>query len=275
MHQSVGAWSISRDFEGLPPGRSISVDYVNGFSGTRVSDARSVSGSQSARISITEGSNGWGEWGIAINHVKKLKRYDEYWVRFHLFVPEGFSFDSLNDDDDSVWAVKFLRMQTQSRDGKTNFGYIDWYINRPEIPGNPYSAPYRWIYEGQNLWRPFGDPWEDRIQTGEWETYEMYVRFDSKPVSQGGEAIIRMWKNGDLLKEVRDGITLKKSDAHSQRTLIFTWWAEGAPQSQHAYIDDLVLTTERPNVRDAQGNPMIGTRPLVAAPGAPRNISVE
>jgi len=103
----------------------------------------------------------------------------------------------------------------------------------------------------------------------------MYVRFDSKPVSQGGEAIIRMWKNGDLLKEVRDGITLKRSDAHSQRTLIFTWWAEGAPQSQHAYIDDLVLTTERPNVRDAQGNPMIGTRPLVAAPGAPRNISVE
>lgn len=263
------AWTVQHDFESEGDlvgsellGSQIDLSLFDGFSGTTYSDVQSVSGDLSARMSITGGSDGWGEWGAVISHPSELTRYDELWYRVHAYFPSGFSYQA------DPW-LKFLRVHTLTAGGN-NIGYVDWYVNND--PSDP--SPYRWIYEGQQLWQTFGT-YDDRIRFGQWATYEMYVKFDTVPASQGGEALVRVWKNGKLLREITDGVTLAQSDAYSHRSLIFTYWNGGAPQTQHMYIDDVVLTSDEPSARDAQGNPMIGTGQLQAAPDAPTDVSVD
>lgn len=92
-----------------------------------------------------------------------------------------------------------------------------------------------------------------------WESYEFYVKFHHKAKDDGGEAVVRFWKNGKLLKEVTDRKTLVNSSDYSQRTLLFTYWNGGAPKTQHMYVDNIVLTSQKPTNRDEKGNPYIGT----------------
>lgn len=264
MSSQAAAWTVHEDFEGDDNfvGTAIDTQHFDGFSGTAYSDVQSVSGGLSARMSIAEGSDGWAEWGAVINHPSKLTRYDELWLRVHAFFPDGFSYQA------DPW-LKFLRVHTLKPDG-SNIGYIDWYVNND--PDDP--SPYRWIYEGQQMWSTFGAS-DDQIRFDLWATYEMYMKFDTVPASQGGNAIVRVWKDGKLLKEITDGITLSQADAYSHRSLIFTYWNGTAPKTQHMYIDDVVLTTDQPSARDAQGNPMIGAGEVSPAPSAPADVIVD
>ena len=78
------------------------------------------------------------------------------------------------------------------------------------------------------------------------------------PVSKGGTAEVRFWKNGALMADLTDRITLGAASDVSDQTNLFTYWNGGAPATQSMYVDDVILTTDTPSAKDAAGHPYIG-----------------
>lgn len=87
-------------------------------------------------------------------------------------------------------------------------------------------------------------------------------------------ATVRFWKNGKLIGEFLDRVTLVADDSYSDRFHIFTYWNGGAPQTQHMYIDDVVLTSDTPSGRDDYGNAYIGVGVQIM-PKPPSGVVVE
>ena len=174
-----------------------------------------------------------------------------------MFVPNGFNYDFSNT---SGSRLKFLRIRTVTA-GNKNIGYNDWYINSQYNTGPAFLVRY----EGQagtnflgSFDKFFGPSPADKIQQGVWETYEYYVKLDTVPVDSGGQARVRTYKNGKLLKDVTDMVTLRDATAKAPSFLLFTFWNGGAPKTQTLFVDDLVLTTDRPAALDSTGHPYIG-----------------
>ena len=84
-----------------------------------------------------------------------------------------------------------------------------------------------------------------------------------------------LWKNGDLLREINDRITLTHSGAYADATYIFTYWNGASPATQHMYIDDLVITSDTPASRDTFGNPVFGMGIAAVRPSPPSDVSTQ
>jgi hypothetical protein len=255
----ANAWTIENTFDSQGVGEHCKPLW-NGKASI-VTDVKSYSGSKACRMKIREGSNSDGEWGGGINHPEKLGKGDEIWLRLRTFWPVGFDYNSYSSGNN----LKYLRFRTKGADN-SNHGYVDWYL-RPKgsVP------PFQIIYEGVKMdWSKFGSE-GDAIEFGKWETYEFYVKFDNIPASNGGMARIRTWKNGKLLTDIKNVPTLKEAGTTSGDTLIFTYWNGGSPATQEMYVDDIVLTSDKPSARDASGNPYIGMgqAEILAAPLPP------
>lgn len=222
-------------------------DFDDAAGGAYITDERVLSGSKAAKLTVTGGSTAFGEWGGIVNYPELLRKGDEVWFSVNTFFPQGFNYDSTGGGGH----LKFLRIHAQTSGGG-NSGYNDWYMN-PEAT----SVPHKFIYEGQQQWFEFGAP-SDEVQRGKWETYEMYVKFDNVSADQGGSAIVRVWKDGKLLREITGAQTLNSASDTSDRAHIFTYWNGAAPKTQHMYVDDIVVTSDTPSNRDASGNPMVG-----------------
>lgn len=201
-------------------------------------------GMYSAKNSIREGQEGFGTFGGIIDFPQNLGRGGEVWMRLRAYFPSGWSFSA------NPW-LKFMRIHTTSPQN-SNEGYDDWYIY---LNG---QRPYQFIYEGEQVWYYFGTKNQDEPNFDVWETYEMYVRFDSIATSQGGQALVRFWKNGLLIGESRDRRTLASNTTTAESAYIFTYWNGGAPKNQSMYLDDIKIQFTQPGDRDAQGNPYIG-----------------
>jgi hypothetical protein len=240
----ASAWTIIQNFDDLADGASCGWDAGTG---STVSSAMAYSGSKSCRLTINQGDTGFGMWGGIINHPSNVGRGGEIWLRVRTFMPAGFNYNSNGEGDH----LKFFRFHTMSN-SNSNFGYDDWYINPQGT--NP---PFLFIYEGEQIWDNIGTP-QDAIVLGTWETYEYYVHLDTVPAGSGGLARVRTWKNGLLIAELNDRITLETTDGYSDRTHLFTYWNGGSPATQAMYVDDVELTTDTPAARDANGNPFIG-----------------
>lgn len=258
----ASAWTVENSFDSQKTGEHCEPLW-NGKASI-VTNIKSYSGSNACRMKIREGSNSDQEWGGGINHPKKLVKGDEIWLRLRTFWPVGFDYNSYSNGN----LLKFLRFRTNGADN-SNHGYNDWII-RPEgkVP------PFQNLYEGVRMdWSQFGDA-NDVIEFGKWETYEFYVKFDNVPVSEGGQARTRTWKNGKLLLDNTNKPTLKTESTTSGDTLIFTYWNGGAPATQEMYVDDIVLTSDRPSDRDSFGNAYIGMGKVnvSAAPAPPSNL---
>ena len=78
----------------------------------------------------------------------------------------------------------------------------------------------------------------DAIKRGTWETYEYYLKFGKTSVEDGGSARIRVWKNGVLLKDMTDRVTLKDENYYVKALNVFTYWNGHAQQTQSMYVDD-------------------------------------
>jgi len=156
---------------------------------------------QSAELNISQGATGFGTWGGGINFAdcggSKLGKGDEAWVRVRTKFPLGFNYDGSP-------RLKFMRFRTNSSDGN-NEGYDDWYINPFGYLQGSYDengryvktpdVPYGYIKEGagpapEQGWATFGSK-DSLIELGKWITYEYYVKFDSKSLDDGGEAVVR------------------------------------------------------------------------------------
>lgn len=257
----ASAWTISQNFDDSANGASCG---WNDSAGSTVNSTVAYSGTKACRLSITAGTSGFGTWGGTIPHPSAVKRGDQMWIRLRTYMPAGFNYDSPGEGNH----LKFLRIHTRSPTN-SNLGYDDIYINpKGEMP------PFRFIYEGEQLWSQIGTS-ANVIALGNWETYEFYVKFDTAPVSKGGQARVRFWKNGALLADITDRMTLYSADAYSDATYLFTYWNGGSLLTQQMYVDDLVITTDTPSAKDVSGNAYVGLGAAAKTPNAPASVSVD
>jgi hypothetical protein len=277
------AWTISQNFDSSAVGSSCGWDAA---SGSTVSSVQSYSPGHSCQLTVSAGSTAYGQWGGVITHPAAVQRGGQLWFRVRTFMPVGFNYNSTGEGDH----LKFFRFHTLSP-SNSNEGYDDIYIN--PAGSNP---PFQFIYEGEQVWdligtvagkltaNVLGDN-SDAIVLGQWETYEYWVKFDTVAVKNGGQAEVRFWKNGALMADMTDRITLSTSDGYSDQTNLFTYWNGGAPATESMYVDDLVLTTDTPSAKDAAGHPFIGvgspagtggtTSTTAVVPDPPTAVSVN
>ncbi|MBW4933406.1 polysaccharide lyase [Marinobacter sp. F4206] len=245
------AWTRNLTFEegtvGAKAQSSSGQDFDDACGGCYITDEQVLSGNKAAKLTVTGGATAFGEWGGIVNHPEDLRKGDEIWFSVNTYFPPGFNYDSTGQGGH----LKFLRVLALKSSG-ANSGFNDWYMN-PEAS----AVPHKFIYEGQQEWFEFGDP-SDEVQRGKWEHYEMYIKFDNVPVDQGGTAMVRVWKNGRLLREITGSRTLNEATNYSPRSHLFTYWNGGAPKTQHMYVDNIVVTSDTPSNRDQYGNPMVG-----------------
>jgi hypothetical protein len=260
------AWTISQNFDSSAVGASCGWDAGTG---STVSATNSYSPKNSCQLTVQGGQTAYGAWGGVIDHPSNVTQGQALWLRIRTFWPNGTTYNSTGEGDH----LKFMRFHTMSA-SNSNIGYDDIYIN--PAGQNP---PFMFIYEGEQIWDNIGSTTaslvaplmggsKEPIQFGVWETYEYYVKFDTVSKDKGGQAEIRFWKNGSLMADMTDRITLLSSDAYSDRTHLFTYWNGGAPQTEAMYVDDVQLQTDTPSARDAAGNPFIGVGTVTSSSGS-------
>ena len=245
---SVYAWRVDLNFNSGTLGSN-----NNGFSDAAgksyISATHVFEGAAACEMNINSGDTAFGTWGGIINHPTALKKGDEIWFRVRTYMPAGFNYNSSGEGSH----LKFLRVHTQTTSG-TNEGYDDWYINPKGS-----SIAHLFIFEGEQLWSDLANSSYAPV-LDKWETYEMYLKLDNVSVDSGGQARIRVWKNGELLADITNRKTLSTASSISDRSHLFTYWNGGAPQTQKMYVDDIVLTSDTPSERDAKGNPFVGVK---------------
>jgi hypothetical protein len=202
------AWTKAFDFNDGVSGEK--VDSLDAAGGAKYTAEQSYEGGQAALLAARRGQENFGHWGGSIAFPAKLRQGDELWWRVRTFWPKGMDY-SANP------RLKFLRIHTSAADG-THRGYNDIYIN-------PLGSktPFQYIYEGAHEWSPVGDA-KDAIVPDQWETYEIYLKLDDRSKDDGGQARVRVWKNGRLLVDITDRKTLKLADDCADRALLFTYW---------------------------------------------------
>jgi len=272
----ANAWTTHIDCEGGTLGLNVLQNLLNTFTvvftKTIYTNEQVGTGSQSCKMGITQGSDGWSEWGAIYKFPSNLNVGSQLWARVSLYVPAGFNYTA------SPW-LKFMRIHTASP-SNTNQGYRDLYINPPTgtvwdgALNKDVSAPYSFYYEGKPLVRTLGTRPANDIAFGQWETYEIYYKLDTVSKAAGGTGEIRIWKNNQLLADLTDQTTLVDAQTFAESLFLFTYWNANAPATQSLYVDDVIVTSDTPSNRDAAGNPFIGA-PVVstkAPPMPPGNV---
>lgn len=262
------AWTVNIDCEEGTPNTDVTQSSAdNNFSDaagdTQYSDQVNVGGNQSCKMAVNEGDSGFGYWGGRKVLPEKLEKGDEVWARVHVYFPIGFDYNSSSAGN----KLKFLRFHTRSSSEPSssgcdagNEGYHDVLILPLGLSNDSPGSSNNYVYGKECDWRWFYfGTWENnKIKHGRWETYELYIKFDNIAQSDGGEGIVRVWKDEELLLEVPNIETLETASSYSDTFLLFTYWNGGSPKTQHLYIDDLIVTNELPPNTDSSGNPRIG-----------------
>lgn len=220
-------------------------DAFHGAAGQSTYSNEQVLDGKSAKLSINEGETGFGVWGGEFFY-PNVYRGETIWFSVHTYFPLDFDHYSYGQGN----RLKFLRIQTLTPENR-NQGYNDFLI---DMKGS--SNPFKWIYEGQQIWKDVGLP-KDQIVKGKWENYQMAVTFDTVSKNEGGLAEAWIWKNGILLEHITDRITLKNRNDYSNRALLFTYWNGGAPKTQSMYVDEIKITNIKPTTKGNRGFPMI------------------
>jgi hypothetical protein len=271
----ASAWTTRIDCEGggglgtklleTPPN-----NFTSTFTRSVYSNERVASGSQSCKMGISKGAEGFGEWGAIYSFPSKLSVGSQLWIRVKIFVPESFNYTANPH-------LKFMRVHTASP-SVGNHGYLDLYITPPT--GTVYdqslkkdvSAPFLFYYEGNPRLHTLGQRPLDNVALGKWESYEINYKLDTKSKDDGGTGEIKIWKNNKLLTDLTDQITLVDATTYAESFFLFTYWNGNAPATQSLFVDDIVITSDTPSNRDAQGNPFIGGATTGPVPLPPSSL---
>lgn len=242
----------------------VKAEGIDGFSGAAgksytscgSGEIKQLSG-KCAQLNIVAGDTGFGVWGGIIGFPQKAYRGETIWYLVHTYMPKGFDYHAYAGGN----RLKFLRIHTADSAGK-NIGYDDIYFD-----GLGSINPFIFIYEGELRWYKIGGAPHFPV-FDQWESYEFAVTLDTVPAAQGGKAMIRFWKNGVLVEEFRDRITLKTETGYADAAYLFTYWNGGAPKTQSMYVDEITVTNKATN-KDLDGNLYIGGLIAPARPKAP------
>lgn len=254
------AWVKKSDFEGGTVGEKANT-HPSGSDGsfalTVFSDEKAHSGNQSAKATVTKGSSGWKEWGMRYSIDPKAREGDEIWFRAWLYFPPDFKFDPEH-------GPKGLRVQMYNSSGNSE-GYFNTYTGEDHLRIFQYMDTK--AFSDNNSQKNFSPG----LRGQGWTAIEMYIKFHSDP----GKGIFRVWRNGKLLLEDRKTRTLMTSSSYAGTAWIHTLFSNNpSPVTQSTFIDDVILTNERPTNTDSNGNPFIGVGDVdfLAPPNAPGNI---
>jgi hypothetical protein len=245
--------------------------FTSDAGNTVYTDEKVYGGNQSLKLTIMEGSKGFGSLGGIIRFPncesvggRELRKGDEVWVRVHLFFPLNFEFN-LNGRN------KFIRLRTFDKFGQSE-GYNDLYLD-----ASVDHTTYDYIFEGLQQWNSMGEQ-KDLFPLGQWRTVEFYLKLDDKTQTEGGDARLRVWVDGKLIGNTGDRANLKTSESYIESLYFFTYWDnEGAHKTQSFYVDDLIITSDAPGSRDSNGFPFIGVGSFEHAnpPQPPTTLSVQ
>ena len=278
---TVYGWKMEENFDSQPLGAKPKYSGAGGmewFSGTKVTNDQTYSGSgRSASLSVTKGTSGWGEFGAVVNYPSTIKEGGEVWWRVRTFMPKSYNYAA------DAFALKFMRTHTRAITTKNNHGFLDLYIQpnggllyQIEVghevePGKWWGQVNESASKQSNAELAAIDP---KVVLGRWETYEIYVKFSQS------SGIYRVWKDGNLVYENTKWETMKSKsgspESESELMNLFTYWNGDAPQTQTMYIDDLVVTTDKPAARDNYGNPYLGMGadlPATLSPPKPPSVN--
>lgn len=272
----ASAWTKKIDCEGGTVGSKVSEGsngFSSAFSKTVYSRDQVGTGAQSCRMGISQGVEGWGEWGGTVTFPSKLTRGQQVWIRLSMYVPSNFNVNT------NTGMLKFMRVHTASA-SRSNEGYHDLLISNGRsqwIDNRDTTASFIYSYEGAPKLHAVGTRGRHDVATGKWESYEMHIKLDSTAKDAGGSGEVRIWKNNELLATITDVPTLSSASSYAQSFFLFTYWNGNAPATQHLYVDDIIMTSDTPANRDSHGNPFIGgTVPKSApAPMPPSNVTVQ
>lgn len=273
------AWTTVVDCEGgtlntLPANTSVAYWGNN----TRLNNTQFSGGKQSCKFSIKQGSEGWPstggplEWGGIFSFPAKVPVGGEVWARVSMWVPTTFPIST------NTGMLKFLRMHTGISTRGT--GCIDFLMGDQSTPiwdavaRKDAYPPFVSNFEGAPGNTMIGTTAES-VAKGKWETYEIYVKVDSVAASNGGTSILRVWKNNNLIANLKNQVTAVDKTGYVDSLYMFTYWNGNAPSDAYVYMDDLIMTSDKPSNVDANGYPFIGGA-LVdgAAPPSPPVLTV-
>lgn len=263
------AWTWRADFECGIVGQQIEMASGCGILNKKLSKGASLPriGNISLEVGITEGTTDNNEFGgkvifgdSSINNGGNLVEGKQVWYRVYYFFPSDFDFTAGGS------GLKIARLHTVDSSG-SHEGYMTIHIQGNLSIGNGIDR------DGFKQNNGGEDKYGKTFAKGRWVAIEHYVKLSSTP----GHGIYRVWQDGDLVFEDKLTITLGASNSKANEILLFTYWNNGAPKTQQAYIDEIIVTSDVPNNTDNAGNNFIGTGDVVilAAPKPPTNIIVN
>jgi hypothetical protein len=251
----ASAWQVSADFESGSLGSlaqgSSGFDESNSM--TTFSSERAHSGRQSAKMSWPYNARG-SVAGGGFYFPSYVGAGGEIWSRGYYYFASPWTWSAATSEECGC-AIKTNRIHIRSASG-THVGYDG-------IISNSYGSPYvncETCGTGLNVYQNVGG--SINLEPDRWYAVEVYVK------AHPTDGVVRMWIDGQLKVEQRGLQTLSSGSDAMDYTWFMGYWNGGCGQSQVMYMDDLVVTTEPPSVRDASGNPMIGTGGAPATPAA-------
>jgi hypothetical protein len=254
------AWTKSANFESgsvgsLAQGTS-GFDYAG--SATTFSSDKSASGSKSAKMLWPKGSEGWTIDHGELNNSQNVTNGQEIWARGYYYFASPWSWANAGG---VAGFIKILRIHIANSSGG-NVGYLSFIANASgQIISSNEAADY-------------GPVTGAKLDTDAWQCLEIYANLSTS------SPVLRMWKNGVLIFEDTSHRTISSTSDYANFTYIMTTWNGGAPQNQTEYVDEFVVTTDRPSQVDSKGNYMIGpvngTSPAPPTTlAAPSNLKVK
>jgi hypothetical protein len=265
MHHDAAAWWVSADFEAGAVGSL--AQGASGFdeAGTETTFSADVarSGSTSAKMVWRYGTSGFGLTSGAFYYPADVPVGGEVWMLGYFYFADPWSWDASSTDECGC-AIKTMR--THVRDaGGNHTGYTSVITNNWAVPYVNCETCDGMQGLNINQGEMVG------LEAGRWHAIEMYVKFSP------GDGIVRLWIDGQLRAE-QGGIATALSDGDVMDYAYFMgYWNGRCGADQVMYVDDLVITTDTPENRDAAGNAMIGGYSPPAAnpaPAAPSNLRV-
>lgn len=227
-------FTVTKSFEGTVGENT--KNNANGMddwgANTIFSNEEVYSGTTSGKMQVftSDSDGGTFNWGGIISFANSLFEGDEFWIRFRLFQPVGF----IPYTNGGGGHIKFTRIKTYTSGG-ANGGLIDVYY---DFDGA--ATTYKYIKEfDPNTWTYFADSATYPHIYGEWVTFNQYYKLHSDPA----QSIVRFWRNNDLVLD-QNLKNLTNSTDYATDFYIFTYWNGTVPQNQHAYIDDVVITSD-------------------------------
>ena len=240
----ASAWQRHLSFEKGVAGRRANGPTGFGrngaFSGTRFSRRVAHSGNQSAELSIERGMKGFGHWGATVRFAEPLYQDDELWLLFHVLFPEDFDMRSEGG------RLPLVRFHMVSAGGRPEAS-----LELALKGGGKHLELLR--QQGQGKLERVSQQEMSRfkpLERGKWHAIEVHLRLASK----GHNGLVRVWHNAALVLESRHIRLLENSFSRVEHLFFFGAWPGGSPRTQVAYLDDVVLTTDRPAQRDRRGN---------------------